>query len=78
MNQKFDAFVAVFFSKDGENTVKFVTEVDRNTASWEAGKPAMKLSESFAKDIVFGLTLNGFAAAVVRVLHGVEFRNGKE
>ena len=35
----------------------------------------MVFSESYAKDIVFGLTLNGHAAAVVKVLHGVSFKN---
>ena len=74
MAAKFNTYVAVFFG----DRVKFVTGVDRNTASWEAGQPAKKFSEDFAKDIVFGLTLNGYAAAVIKVLNGVELQNGKE
>ena len=34
-----------------------------------------RLAESYAKDIVFGLTLNGYAAAVIKVLHGVTLKN---
>ena len=75
MNPKFDTYVAVFFTNAGTTTVKYVTGVDKNTAEWQAGKDAKPFAESFAKDIVFGLTLNGFAAAVVKVLHGLELRN---
>ena len=75
-NPRFDTYVAVFTNKDGEIRTRFVTDIpSRNTAEWNAGKPAMALSESYAKDIVFGLTLNGHAAAVVKVLHGVELNN---
>lgn len=75
MNPRFDTYVAVFFQDAGITTHKYVTGVDGNTAEWEAGKPAKPFAESFAKDIVFGLTINGFAAAVVKVLHGVELKN---
>ena len=73
---RFDTYVAVFINKDGESYVRFVTDLPaRNTAEWNAGKPAMKLSEDYAKDIVFGLTLNGHPAAVSKFLHGIELRN---
>lgn len=76
MNPKFDTYVAVLEERDGKITTKFVTGVpDHNTAEWKDGEPAMKLSESYAKDIAFGLTLNGHAAAVVKVLHGVDLKN---
>jgi len=75
-NPKFDTYVAVFTTEDGKITTKFVTGVPgHNTAEWKSGQPAMKLSESYAKDIVFGLTLNGHPSAVVKALHGVEFTN---
>lgn len=75
-NPRFDTYVAVLFNEDGEVYTRFVTGLPaRNTAEWNAGEPAMKLSEGYAKDIVFGLTLNGHAAAVIKVLHGVELRN---
>ena len=75
MNPRFDTYVAVFIEKDGGVTVKWVTSAEGSWAHWEAGKPAKKFAESYAKDIVFGLTLNGHAAAVVKVLHGVELEN---
>ena len=75
---KFDSYVAIFTNKDGDIQTRFVTDIPaRNMAEWNAGKPALALAESYAKDIVFGLTLNGFAAAVVKVLHGVELSNPK-
>ena len=78
-NPRFDTYVAVFMNKDGEIRTRFVTDIPaRNTAEWNAGRPAMPLAESYAKDIVFGLTLNGYAAAVVKVLHGVELNNPKD
>ena len=75
MNPRFDTYVAVFFEQDGVTTVKYVTSAERSWAHWEAGKPAMPISESYARDIVYGLTLNGYAAAVVTVPHGVELKN---
>ena len=79
MSPRFDTYVAVFTEGGGKITTKFVTGVPgHNTAEWKDGEPAMPLSESYAKDIVFGLTLNGHAAAVVKVLHGVELKNPKE
>ena len=75
-NPKFDTYVTVFFEEDGELYSRFVTGIpSHNRAEWKAGQPAMKMSESMAKDIVFGLTLNGHASAVTKVLHGVEFKN---
>ena len=75
-NPRFDTYVAVFFYEDGEVYTRYVTGTpSRNVAEWNPGEPAMKLSEDYAKDIVFGLTLNGHAAAVIKVLHGVELKN---
>lgn len=75
-NPRYDTYVAVFTNKDGDIGTRFVTDIPtRNVAEWNAGKPALQISESYAKDIVLGLTLNGFAAAVVKVLHGVELKN---
>lgn len=76
MNPKFDTYVAVFTEQDGKTVTKFVTGIPaRNTAEWKDGEPAKAVAESYAKDIVFGLTLNGHPAAVIKVLHGVELRN---
>lgn len=76
MNPRFDTYAAVFTEKDGKVITRFVTSIpSRNYAEWKDGEPAMPLSESYARDIVFGLTLNGHAAAVIKVLHGVELKN---
>lgn len=77
-NPKFDTYVAVFSNHGGDIRTRFVTGIPaRNQAEWKPGLPAMKLSEDYAKDIVYGLTLNGHAAAVIKVLHGVELNNPK-
>lgn len=77
---KYNTYVAVFFEdpETGRSFVKFVTGTEKSTALWEDDQPAMKLSEPFAKDIVLGLTFNGYAAGVVKFINGVEVRNGKE
>ena len=75
-NPRFDTYVAVIFTEKNQERVRFVTGIpSRNTAEWNPGEPAMKLSEGYAKDIVFGLTLNGYTAAVIKFMHGVELRN---
>ena len=75
-NPRYDTYVTVFFAEDGEIYARFVTGIpSHNRAEWLAGQPAMKMSEDMAKDIVFGLTLNGHAATVTKALHGVEFKN---
>lgn len=76
MAVKYTTHVAVMFTdEDGRVITKFVTGVDGSDAFWEAGKPAMKLTEPFAKDVVLGLTWNGYAAAVIKVVNGVTLRN---
>lgn len=76
MNPRFDTLVAVFTEEDKKITTRFVTGIpSHNTAEWKPGQPAMTFSESYAKDIVFGLTMNGHAAAVVKVMHGVTMTN---
>jgi len=75
-NPRFETHVCVFSNEDGEIYARYVTGIpSHNQAEWKAGEPAMSMSEEFAKDIVFGLTLNGYAAAVVKVLRGVTLRN---
>jgi hypothetical protein len=76
---KYNTYIAVFFQEHetGRNIVKFVTGVEKSSALWEDDKPAMKLGDSFARDIVLGLTFNGYAAAVVKFMNGVEVGNGK-
>ncbi len=75
----FNTYIAVFFQEPetGRNIVKFVTSVANSTTLWEDDKPAIPLSESFAEEIVLGLKLNGYTAAVAKFLNGVQVGNGK-
>lgn len=78
MAVKFDTYVCVYFvdHKTGGTRAKFVTGTEGSSGVlWEDKKPAMKFAESYAKDIVHGLTCNGYAAAVIKVLHGLELSN---
>jgi len=77
MAVKYNTYVGVFFSDPDtrEHFVKFVTGVEKSAALWEDGKPAMRVTEPFAKDIVCGLTFNGFHAAIIKALNCIELRN---
>lgn len=70
---KYDYLIAVFTQDEtGKgHTAKFVTSTEGSTARWDAGKPAKRFSERTAKDIVYGLALNGYKAGMVTVLAGV-------
>lgn len=69
---RYETYVGVIFGDE----VRFVTGIpSRNTAEWKAGEPAKKFSEDYAKDIVFGLTFNGYTACVMKFLKGIELRN---
>jgi len=63
---KFNVFVGVV-QPDG--TTKLVTKIDNKTrwASWSEGIP-MKFTLSTAKDLVLGLTMNGYTAVVIQTL----------
>ena len=74
-NPRFDTYVAVFFNTGDAHIVKYVTSAQGSWAEWLDGEKAKPFAESYAKDIVYGLTLNGYAAAVVKVLHGLELSN---
>ena len=70
---KFDYVIAVFTWRGKEKgyTTKFVTGTNGTMALWEAGKPAKRFPKGVARDIVYGLTVNGFTAAVVTTFAGV-------
>ena len=77
MTPKFDTCVAVFYPNASEfgPVAKFVTRTEGSTCYWEPGKEAARFSEEHARDIVYGLSLNGYPAAVLKVLHGVTLCN---
>jgi hypothetical protein len=71
---KYDTYIAVF-EVGSDKTTAFVTDIDKHTASWESGKEAMRFSEEWARDVVYGLILNGYIAGIVKFPHGVTVRN---
>ena len=77
MTPRFDTYVAVFFpnATDLGPVVKFVTSTEGSACRCDPGQEAMRVSEDLAKDIVYGLTLNGYPAAVLKVMHGVTLFN---
>ena len=79
MTPRFDTYVAVFYpnATDLGPVAKFVTSVEGSTCRWDPGTQAAPFSEEHAKDIVYGLTLNGYSAAVLKVLHGVTLCNSE-
>lgn len=56
--------VGILFPGETETTIKYVTSVqmEPKVAKWEDGKPAMTFSKDYAKDLAFGLCINGYAA----------------
>ena len=65
---KCKAYVGILIHQGMEiRKMLFVTETSGHNAKWEAGKPAKAFSLSAAKDIVFGLNVNGIHAAVVQI-----------
>ena len=59
--------VGILFPTKTETTIKYVTGVQTQpkVAKWEDGKQAMKFSKDYAKDLAFGLCVNGYAAIVM-------------
>ena len=72
---KYDTYISVFGLGSDKTTATFVTGIEKHTASWESGKEAMRFSEEWARDVVYGLILNGYIAGIVKFPHGVTVRN---
>ena len=73
-NKKYD--YAVMHVQSGS----FVTEIGANkVAYWKAGESAKLFSKEFARDLAYGLTLNGNTALVVEVpVYISDLRNSEE
>lgn len=55
--------VGVLESYEDRIEIKFVTGIpERKYAEWKAGETAMEFSKEYAKDVAFGLCVNGYAA----------------
>lgn len=61
-----------------DNGLKYVTRISnrRREAHWDACAPALKLSQSVADDVCYGLLFNGYQSIVIRVPSSVSFTNG--
>ena len=59
--------VGILFPTKTETTIKYVTGVqtEPKVAKWDDGKEAMIFSKNYAKDLAFGLCMNGYAAIVM-------------
>ena len=59
--------VGILFPTKTETTIKYVTSIqtEPKVAKWDDGKEAMIFSKNYAKDLAFGLCMNGYAAIVM-------------
>lgn len=59
--------IGILFPTRTETTIKYVTsvQIEPKVAKWDDGEPAMTFSKDYAKDIAFGLCVNGYAAVVM-------------
>ena len=59
--------VGILFPTKTQTTIKYVTSVqtEPKVAKWDDGKEAMMFSKDYAKDLAFGLCVNGYAAIVM-------------
>lgn len=75
---KYLTYIAVIIPEGNKNTVKYVTRLEGRSACWEDGKPAKKFNDAYAKDVAFGLCMNGFQAVVMKALDCLELANPAE
>lgn len=59
--------IGILLSYKDRTEIKYVTSVQTETkiAHWEDGESAMAFSKDYAKDLAFGLCMNGYAAIVM-------------
>ena len=59
--------VGILFPTKTQTTIKYVTGVqtEPKVAKWDDGKEAMVFSKDYAKDLAFGLCINGYPAIVM-------------
>lgn len=59
--------IGILFPYKDRTEIKYVTSVSSKpkVAKWEDGKEAMTFSKAYAKDLAWGLTLNGNPAIAI-------------
>ena len=64
---KEEYIIGVLLSYKDRTEIKYVTSVQTKpkVANWEDGKEAITFSKDYAKDLAFGLCVNGYAAIVM-------------
>lgn len=69
--------IGILFPTKTETTIKYVTsiQIEPKVAKWEDGKEAMTFSKDYAKDLAFGLCVNGYAAVVMIKENYLDLRN---
>ena len=65
--KKEEYVVGILFTYKDRTEIKYVTNVssEPKVAKWEDGKEAMTFSKVYAKDLAWGLTLNGNPAIIM-------------
>ena len=65
--EKEEYVVGILFPYKDRTEIKYVTNVssEPKVAKWEDGKEAMTFSKVYAKDLAWGLTLNGNPAIIM-------------
>lgn len=63
---KYTYYVAILHN---DNTIEYVTRIDNETKMFfcEKGKPALKMTKTYADNLVFGMVANYVNAAVIKV-----------
>lgn len=69
--------VGILLSYEDRTEINYVTSVDnRNkSAEWKSGEFAMEFSKDYAKDLAFGLCMNGYVAIPMLKADYLELRN---
>ena len=69
--------IGILSSYEDRTAIKYVTSVqtEPKVAKWEDGKDAMIFSKDYAKDLAFGLCMNGYAAVVMIKQDYLDLRN---
>lgn len=59
--------VGILFSTKSETTIKYITSVQNEPkiAKWDDGEDAIIFSKDYAKDLAWGLCVNGYAAVPI-------------
>lgn len=80
MSRKAEEYVVgILIPYEDRTEIKYVTSVssEPKVAKWEDGESAMTFSKNYAKDLAFGLTLNGNPALAMLKESYMDLKNPK-